>query len=147
MNLNQQHQALSELCMFLELLIRKGFEDQVKDLYAEVRHKYQETEAKFYSGKEKLKSEKHLELLKMACSIYDKYAFLTLPEAAAEEGSDVTLTFLPEANLKRFFIEPTEGFDMKTIDLEMTEVDRLYAKFDKIMDDINEQIETEGKSE
>lgn len=146
MNLYQQHHVLSELCMFLEMLIRKGYEEPVKDLYAKVKQKYHETEAKFYSDKEKLKSEKHLELMKMAYSVYDKYAFLTLPEAA-EGDSDITLTFLPEANLKRFFIVPTEGFDTKTIDLEMTEIDHLYAEFDKIMDDIDEQNETEGKSE
>lgn len=147
MNLYQQHHVLSELCMFLELLIRKGYEEPVKDLYAKVKQKYQETEAKFYSDKEKLKSEKHLELMKMAYSVYDKYAFSTLPEGQ-EKNSDIFLVFLPEANMKRFYVVPVEDrTGQKTIGLEMNEIDHLYAEFDKIMDDIDEQNETEGKSE
>ena len=132
------HGHVMNLCMFLELVIRRGLETPaLSSLYDKAKAELQKIEGAFYSDEEKqLKSK--LDLLNNALKTYQTYV-----RYVYDPGNEYNCTCdynHPQPGYKTVSLQVEKNSDPEQLIEEMNDIDELYAEFDNVMDDFAKDL-------
>lgn len=137
-SLKIHHGHVMNLCMYLELVIRRGLETPaLSSLYDKAKAELQKIEGAFYSDEEKqLKSK--LDLLNNALKIYQTYV-----RYVYDPGNEYNCTCdynHPQPGYKTVSLQVEKNSDPEQLIEEMNDIDELYAEFDNVMDDFAKDL-------
>lgn len=125
---------LANLCMYLELLHRRGAgSEDTRTLYEKCCAEYQAVEREFFARKPVAEEIAKQQLINQGNTTFQNY--VASLAVGADENSSIGLDFnYPSAGRKTLYIhEPDQPFPDE-ITSEMNNIDQLYAEFDDAME-------------
>lgn len=144
LSLKNYQAQVTNLCMYLELLIRRGdATPALIDVYEKTKDLYQKIEAAFLENNPGAVAERKKNILSYGLKTYDKY--LTMLHDPSGNGINITCDYnFPSDGQKTLtYTTPTNPDPSETVEV-MNVIDNLYATFDVAM---NEFAKKEGFSE
>ena len=136
-SLRIHHGNVTKLCIFLELVIRRGLETpEIVALYDKTKAELQKIEAAFYSGDALLKSKQ--DLIDNALK-----TFLTYVRSVYDPGNEYSTICdynTPKPGYKTITLRIDENCDPEQLIEEMNDIDSLYGEFDSVMDDFAKDL-------
>lgn len=138
LSLKNYQAQVTNLCMYLELLIRRGdATPALIDVYEKTKEIYQKIEAAFLENNPGAVAERKKNILSYGLKTYDKY--LTMLYDPSGNGINITCDYnFPTDGQKTLtYTTPTNPAPSETVEV-MNVIDNLYATFDVAMNEIAE---------
>lgn len=134
-SLKIHHGHVMNLCMFLELVIRRGLETPaLSALYDKAKAELQKIESVFYADEEKALKSKQ-DLLNNALKIYLAYV-----RHVYDPGNEYNCTCdynHPQPGYKTISLQVEKDCDPEQLIEKMNRIDELYAELDNAMEDFS----------
>lgn len=133
---------LVNLCMYLELIIRRGMETPaIVDLYNQTKAEYQAAEAAFFATRPPArKIENKRELVNQALLTFNRY----IGSIYDPNGNGLKITCdynHPKAGQKTLTFVSLTNPDVTDEEIvDMNPIDELYGKFDEVMEEFSKDL-------
>lgn len=137
--LKKAHQQVSDLCMYLEFLRRRGrITRELEALYTSAMERCQQIEAEYLVNHPEQAADRTTAMFRQGLAVFDRYVAGIYNTSG--EAMDLTCNFNKPIPGKKtiFFQTPTMAVPGVQVD-DMTRIDYLYAWFDDEMQKIAEQ--------
>lgn len=132
---------IANLCMYLELLIRRGeATPEIAAIYDRSKAEIQKIEKAFFEANPELELQSKQELLNQGLIIFNRY-IASVYDPDGDTGNKYTCDYNHPVKGKKTltFITPTNPTPEEMI-LDMNDIDTLYADFDIAMDDLAKDL-------